>query len=258
MPACSWNAETAARAAARSGFGPLEFHPTLGSTNDRLAALAEAGAAAGQLVVAEAQSAGRGRAGRAFSSPPGGLYVSLLLRLEPEVLARYPLSLVAGLSLCEALEALGVPAQLKWPNDVWIEGRKVAGILVEVAYQGPRPRAVIGLGVNVETDPAALPPEAISLAETASAPRRPAVLERLLTALRLRLDQLEANDLAPLRAGLAGKSALLGARVRAEVDGRPLEGIALGLAPSGALRIQPDSGPELALMSGDVQHVRGV
>jgi len=258
MPARSWNAAAAAQAAAPSGFGPLEFHAALPSSNDRLLELADAGAPSGQLVVAGAQTAGRGRAGRSFSSPPGGLYLSLLLRPEAEVLRRYPLSLVVGLALCETLDDLAAPTQLKWPNDVWLSGRKAAGILVEVSYQGSEPRVVIGVGVNVETPPDALPPEAVSLRETSGAPERAAVLERFLVRLQLLLHQLQDGELDPLRAAVEGRSALLGERVRAEVAGKPVEGLAVGLAPSGGLRIQPDEGPELELISGDVQRVRAV
>ncbi|MEZ6184902.1 MAG: biotin--[acetyl-CoA-carboxylase] ligase [Planctomycetota bacterium] len=253
----AFDQDAVARAAAAAGFGPAELHAALPSSNDRLLELADAGAGSGTLVVTLEQTAGRGRAGRGFASPRGGLYLSLLLRLPGATLARYPLSLVVGLALSEALDELAAPTALKWPNDVLVGEKKVAGILVEAKSGGRETRVVVGVGINVETPPAALPPEALSLIETAGAPDRAQVLTAFLAQLRLRLEQLQRGELEPLRAAVGARSALLGERVRAEVRGRPVEGRAVGLAPSGALLLRTDAGETLELLSGDVRRLRG-
>ncbi len=158
---------------------PRVHHRLTDSTNERAKELAIAGAPHGTLVTADEQSAGRGRQGRAWTAPAGSaLLMSLVLRELDELL---PIG--AAVAVCEALPA---QAAIKWPNDVWIDGRKVAGILVE-----GRPQegwAVLGIGLNVTTD--AFPAE---LAESATSLRLAGVdstPERVLAELVRSLDQL--------------------------------------------------------------------
>lgn len=135
------------------GFGdPLYFFESIGSTNDQAEELAAQGAPHGTLVVADAQTAGRGRGGRHWLTPPGsGLAVSLILR--PVRLAAeqaWGLNVLGALAILDGLELEGVRAQIKWPNDVLAGGRKLAGVLAEATWQGGRlDHAVLGLGVNV-------------------------------------------------------------------------------------------------------------
>ena len=121
----------------------------MGSTNDHARALALAGAPHGTVVVAEQQTAGRGRQGRTWSAPTGrALTLSALVRLPAAALE--PLPLAVAIAVCEACEAVApVTCRIKWPNDVWIEGRKVAGVLIEARPQ--EGWAVIGIGLNVDT-----------------------------------------------------------------------------------------------------------
>jgi BirA family transcriptional regulator, biotin operon repressor / biotin---[acetyl-CoA-carboxylase] ligase len=137
------------------------------STNDVAARLAESGAEEGTTVVAETQTAGRGQHGRVWVSPPmAGLYVSVIVRPEAGTLNETnPVSLLtlgSGVAIAEAVRAVtGLPAQIKWPNDVLVGGRKLAGILAESAVQGGALQfIVIGFGVNLE--PAAYPPDLAS------------------------------------------------------------------------------------------------
>lgn len=132
---------------------PHRHFRTVGSTNDVARFLAEAGCASGTLVTSEEQTAGRGRQGRPWQTPAGAaLAWSLVLRRSIEVPGTLPLQV--GVAVCEAVESLGVQrAEVKWPNDVWIGGRKCAGILVEARPQDGW--AVIGVGLNLaiaETD----------------------------------------------------------------------------------------------------------
>jgi BirA family biotin operon repressor/biotin-[acetyl-CoA-carboxylase] ligase len=178
---------------------------TTGSTNDVAARLAELGAEEGTAVIAEAQTSGRGRHGRAWFSPPGaGLYVSLILRPS----SAHPLSsrdnpvalltLASGVAIAEGVRAAtGLPAEIKWPNDVMIGRRKLAGMLAEAPAQaGSLPFIVVGFGVNVR--PAAYPPElaarATSIeAETNRRADRAVVLAEILAAMAERYADLRAG-----------------------------------------------------------------
>lgn len=141
--------------------GGIRFLQSIGSTNDVALAWAAEGAPDFSIVVADEQTSGRGRLGRKWFTPPGSaLAVSLMLR--PQTFEDGNMSLFSGLgalALVDALKAFGVAAQIKWPNDVLISGRKAAGILVETAWMGDRAESVIlGMGVNVS--PASVPPAA--------------------------------------------------------------------------------------------------
>jgi BirA family biotin operon repressor/biotin-[acetyl-CoA-carboxylase] ligase len=201
------------------------------STNAVARELAAAGAPHGTLVTAGAQTAGRGRQGRAWASPRGALLLSLLIR-DPDPL----LSLRAGLAVADVA---GPDARVKWPNDVLVAGRKVAGVLVEGR---PAERwAVLGIGVNAAVEPGDLPPELRASAGTLGlAPER--VLPRLLAALEVRL-----ADERPLDA-LRERDALLGERV-VWAGG---EGTGAGIASSGGLRVRLADGAETVLDAGEV------
>jgi BirA family transcriptional regulator, biotin operon repressor / biotin---[acetyl-CoA-carboxylase] ligase len=160
---------------------------TLPSTNSALAELAEKGAPEGTAVRAEEQTAGKGRSGRGWHSPPGNLYLSVLLRppLDASRLSRLPL--LASLALLRALRRPGVPFALKWPNDLLLDGRKAAGVLLEARTQGEETLyVVVGVGVNFALDRGSLPPElagrVASLSEFGGW-RREEVAEALVPAL---------------------------------------------------------------------------
>ena len=219
---------------------PRVHHRLTDSTNERAKLLAAAGAPHGTLVTADEQAAGRGRQGRQWTAPEGSaVLMSLVLREFDELLP-----LTAAVAVCEALP---VDATVKWPNDVWIDRRKVAGILVE-----GRPQegwAVLGVGLNVSTTE--FPPE---LAETATSlllsgtdATRDRVLDDVLRSLS---EWLGAPPEAVLSAWRE-RDALKGERVR-WADG---EGIADGIDDSGALRVNTPSGP-VALDAGEVHLLR--
>jgi BirA family biotin operon repressor/biotin-[acetyl-CoA-carboxylase] ligase len=161
--------------AARGGprLPAVEWPEELASTSDRLKALARAGAPEWTTVLADRQTGGRGREGRAWASPPGGLYLSVLLRPRLEKVGLLPLA--AGVAVAEAAGELGVRVELKWPNDVLASGRKLAGILSEAASgPGGVEWVVLGIGINVALDPARLSPE---LAGSATSLREAGVAE---------------------------------------------------------------------------------
>jgi BirA family transcriptional regulator, biotin operon repressor / biotin---[acetyl-CoA-carboxylase] ligase len=229
-----------------------------GSTNADMIPLAESGEPEGAVLVADHQSAGRGRLGRAWRAPPGtGLAVSLLLR--PTVPAhRWPwLPLLAGVAVVEALRVQpGTEAILKWPNDVLLGSRKLAGILVERVDGRSGPAAVVGVGLNVS----AAPDGAASLV-TAGFPdvSRDDVLAALLEVFGARYDQwTEAGGdprpwLALIYRSLCDT---LGREVQADVPGRrPVVGQAIDIDDDGRLVLRTDVA-EVAVGAGDVTHVR--
>lgn len=141
------------------------------STNQALMAKMAAGAAAGTVLIASTQRAGRGQWGRQWQSSPGGLYLSLGLRPELTVQRSQYLTLASAWGLATSLTNLGIPAQVKWPNDLVLEGRKLGGILVETRTQGDRVQAaVVGLGLNVYNP---VPPTGIALGLWQKSPEPP-------------------------------------------------------------------------------------
>lgn len=217
------------------------------STNDDVLAEARHGAREGRVIVAEEQTGGRGRRGRAWHSPAGAnVYMSVLLRPGSRPAAALPpLSLVVGLAVTEAVAevAPGIEPRVQWPNDVLVHGRKLAGILNElVDCPGSGLALVIGVGINVnqEAFPEDLRDIATSLRlETGRLHERAPLVAAVLRRLHACLGQLDAQGLEPLLARWASRSSTLGRRVRCQ-DGP--EGIATGLAADGALIVTDDSG----------------
>jgi BirA family transcriptional regulator, biotin operon repressor / biotin---[acetyl-CoA-carboxylase] ligase len=218
-------------------------HRVTDSTNERAKELAATGAPGGTLVTADEQTAGRGRQGRVWTAPAGSaLLLSLLLRDLDERHALLPLA--AAVAVCDAVP---VDASIKWPNDVWIDGRKLAGILVE-----GRPQegwAVLGVGVNVTTEsfPAEIADTATSLGLAGVSVTPESVLADLLPALSRWLDAPDDEVLSAWRS----RDALKGERVRWS-DG---EGIAEGIDDSGALLVQTANG-RVTLEAGEVHLLR--
>jgi len=218
------------------------------STMDALHALAEAGAEAGTAVVAEVQDAGRGSRGRSWSSPRGGLWLSVLAR--PRAAALEVLSLRAGLAVAELLEAVGAEGRiaLKWPNDLMLDDRKCGGILCEARWQGATPAwVVIGLGLNVTN---AVPP---ALAETATGL---ASILPALTAEALVTPMVKALRRVDAAAGTLGDGECTRFARRDWLRGRalaaPVPGTADGLAADGALLVRGQDGTTTAVRSGTV------
>jgi BirA family transcriptional regulator, biotin operon repressor / biotin---[acetyl-CoA-carboxylase] ligase len=221
-----------------SGLGAPRLHlRETTSTNDRARALAAAGAPHGTLVTAAAQTAGRGRQGRTWSAPPGrALLMSLVLR-DPRRL----LPLAAAVAVAETA---GPAARIKWPNDVLLDGRKVAGILAE-----GRPQegwAVLGVGLNVAVRPGDLPPELRDTAGTLGL--EPGDVEPVLGRLLGALEGALALDDAALLDAWRERDALLGREI-AWADGR---GRAAGIDAGGRLLVEVEGGGRAALEAGEV------
>ncbi|HYG68755.1 MAG TPA: biotin--[acetyl-CoA-carboxylase] ligase [Anaeromyxobacteraceae bacterium] len=235
----------------------------VGSTNDRAKALAEEGAAHGEVVVAEAQTAGRGRRGRAWSSPPGrNVYLSVVLRPDLPPGRAPELTLVAAVAVCDALRQAGVDAGIKWPNDLLAGGRKIAGILTELGSDADRVSwVVVGVGVNVNARAEDFPEElrgaatSVLLERGGPAPRA-LFTAALLTSLERWLDLHAEEGFEPIRDAWRERSVTLGRDVRVRGDGRELVGRAEDIDAMGALLVRTADGLERVLV-GDVEQVRG-
>ncbi|MCU0861191.1 MAG: biotin--[acetyl-CoA-carboxylase] ligase [Methanomassiliicoccales archaeon] len=218
------------------------------STNDVAKAKGKEGEPEGLVVVANRQSAGRGRMGRSWSSPEGGLYLSLLLRpgIDPDQVLR--MTVLSCVPVAEAIEEVtGLRPELKWPNDVLVRGRKVAGILAEGVSKGMRlEMIVLGIGINVNTPSHELPPEATSLAaEAGNEVDRELLLQRLLENLerfyaRLKADEVDEDE-------YKSRSCVLGHQVEAQVGRETIHGKALYLEHDGALVLRSEEGLVLRL-----------
>ncbi len=240
--------------------------PQTTSTNAHVAEAAHRGAAEGLVVAAEYQSRGRGRLDRGWHSPPGaGLTFSVLLRPLGVPANRWTwLPLLAGVAVAEATTRVaGVEVGLKWPNDVLVGGRKLAGVLLERVGASSGPAAVVGVGLNVTTTAEELvEPSATSLLlEGATAYDRATVLRGVLSTLEgwyLRWRSAGGDtDASGLRAAYESRSVTLGREVRVELPGRTrLTGTAKAVDDLGRLVVRDSTGRDTAVAAGDVIHLR--
>jgi BirA family transcriptional regulator, biotin operon repressor / biotin---[acetyl-CoA-carboxylase] ligase len=229
--------------------------PATTSTMDDVERLAANGAAEGLIVVADEQAAGRGRAGRSWTAPAGtALLCSILLRppLPPDRLSTLPL--VVGVAVAEAIEeCTRVDCRLKWPNDVWIDGRKVAGILMKATVSaGVADRVVLGVGINLSTSLVDLPPNATSIAAASgNAISRTEVLDALIARLQKHYARFVANDGRPDLGPWLDRAALMGELVIVEDAETPVSGRFHGVAEDGALLLDVN-GSLRRIVAGDL------
>lgn len=237
---------------------PLLYRTSVTSTQEVARTAAQAGAAEGLAVVAGQQTAGKGRAGRSWWSPPaGGLYLSLLLR--PDLPGEFTpwLTMALTLGAVEAIaEVCGLAVDIKWPNDLQWQGRKLAGVLAEGAFTGDRLDYVIaGIGLNVAIDFSSQPELAGSAVSLETATGRPVDTVAVLAALLAHTEQhylaVRAGQ-SPLPAWQA-RLVTLGRPVQAlAADGHTLTGVAREVLPDGALVIELDSGHRTVVRASDV------
>jgi BirA family biotin operon repressor/biotin-[acetyl-CoA-carboxylase] ligase len=232
-----------------------------GSTNDEAARLARAGASHGTVVISELQTAGRGRNGRVWRSPPGGLYLSAVLRPNIPLALVPPMTLAIGIGVCDAVRACGVGGVLKWPNDVLVDDRKLAGVLVEAQSQGGRLDAVVvGIGINLRSLGADDDVSRISTSIEAETPARDdgqpidreLVIERLLGHVERWVDRYIAIGLPAVIPAWHERMAI-GLMARATVEGEVVIGEVAGLDPEGSLMLRDGTGKIRRVRSGDVE-----
>jgi BirA family biotin operon repressor/biotin-[acetyl-CoA-carboxylase] ligase len=212
-----------------------------GSTNDDLAAQARDGAAEGLWLRAERQTGGKGRQGRAWVSPSGNLHASTLVRLQAEDPPAPTLALVAAVALHEAIAPHAPAARIKWPNDLLVDGAKLAGILLERQSNA----VIVGFGANLASRPAGLDRAAACLDPPVPAS---AFLEDLAARFAGWLARWRADGLAPIRAAWLAAAHPVGAALAAG-DAR---GAFEGLDETGALRLRLDDGSLRLIHAGDI------
>ena len=238
----------------------FHYFEQIGSTNTHAGELAESGAAEGEVVIAESQTHGRGRLGRRWESPPwANLYFSIVLRpkLAPEHAAQ--ITLMAAVAVAEAVASfIAQEITIKWPNDILVDGRKLAGILTEASCSAGRVEYVIlGVGINVNTAIDSMPDEirrgATSLFDlTGKNVSRENVLHRLIRDLDRCYGVLEASGFDALRPRWEARFNLRGKRVRAELDGQVVTGRACGIDRNGELVLEDENGMLKTIIAGDV------
>lgn len=234
----------------------IDYTEETGSTNADLVKAALEGAPEWSAAVTEFQSAGRGRHGRVWTAPPMS-QVTLSILIRPTDVDRLgTMPLVTGLALIDVLTPT-YNATLKWPNDVLIEGRKVCGILAEVAQFQPSPAIVIGLGLNVSLTQEELPvPHAISLEMVGDEVDRTELTGAVLLALKNRLTQWMNNDPA-LMDDYRQVCSSIGQQVRVHLPGdKELLGECVGVADDGLIQVRSEDGETHAIAAGDVVHLR--
>jgi BirA family biotin operon repressor/biotin-[acetyl-CoA-carboxylase] ligase len=237
----------------------VSWHEEVSSTNDVATSLAERGAAEGCVVAANSQNAGRGRMRRSWASPPGaGLYVSVILRPAAAIVPL--ITIAAGVAVADGVRAAsGLAPRLKWPNDVYVERRKLAGILAEAGSSGHGlPHVILGFGINLLS--AALPPDvaarATSLERELGRPiDRGLVLAECLASLADRYAALQHGDHhLVIEAWRAMAADSLGRIVEWEADGSTHRGVAQDIDAGGALQVRID-GTVVRVISGEMRWI---
>ncbi len=241
----------------------IHFHESLPSTNQAAFKLAADGAEHGEVVIAEQQTAGKGRRGRTWVSPTGlNLYFSAILRPELAPQHAPELTLVAAVALAETLREAGADALIKWPNDVQIDGRKVAGILTELSAEPERVHfVVLGVGVNLNASREDFPPEvaptAISLSEALGQRVNRALFATALWGrLEEWLDLHHEVGFEPVRERWKELSSTLGQDVLVRTDRTELRGVAEDIDEAGALLVRTAGGSLERVLAGDVEQLR--
>jgi BirA family biotin operon repressor/biotin-[acetyl-CoA-carboxylase] ligase len=243
---------------------PIHAFPVIDSTSLWLKAAARAGAAPWTVVLAGEQTAGRGRHGREWMSPRGGLYLSVLLdrphRMDPT--RPGPLALLGGVAVARALCGLGLDARLKWPNDVRVRGRKIAGLLVDSVMRSGAPVYVLGVGVNVDWPEAVLPESLQGSVTALRLERAPAcdvlgLAAAVLTELAVCYDALARQGAGVVVEQWRGLSEpWWGRPVEMRVGEKRVRGIALDVAEDGALVIEQEDAGRCAWYAGEVEELR--
>lgn len=241
----------------------LHHFERVDSTSSVAFKLAQDGAVHGEVVVAEEQTDGKGRRGRAWVSPPGkNLYCSIILKPDLPPSRASELTLVAAVALAETLRDAGVKAEIKWPNDVQVGGKKIAGILTELSADTEKVHFVIvGIGVNLNCEAEDLSPELRETATSLKVARGQRVLRALFTAalwtrLEAWLDRHVSEGFGPVREAWRTLSSTLGQEVLVKSEAKELRGTAEDIDENGALLIRKSDGSLERVLAGDVEQVR--
>ncbi len=232
----------------------IEWHESIDSTMRRAAELAGEGCTTGTIVGADLQTAGQGRLGRIWHSVPGGLYFTIVLRPKVEMRDLPVVTMALGVAVADAVQMFaGLSVDLRWPNDLMVGDRKLAGILVHW-HEGA---VLAGIGLNMSQ--ADFPPElrdhATSLTlETGSVQNRDVLLRAIAGSIETHVKILETSGITPiLRLFTSASSYVSGKRVRVEMASGDVTGTTAGLTPDGFLILRRDDGTEMTITAGGVR-----
>lgn len=236
----------------------LRLFAEVGSTNEVARSLAEQGGN-GTVVLAETQTRGQGRLSRPWSSPPGGIWMSLILRPDIPIALAYLINMAVCVAACRAISAiLDLETGIKWPNDLLVGDRKVGGILMEIGAVDDRlDYAIVGLGINANIDPSRFPAEwmATSLSrEMGSDVSRTALIQRTLLEIERAYENMESEEIYN---EWRRRSVTIGRRVCICARSIELVGEVVDLARDGALLLRRDD-EVVRVLAGDCMHLRGM
>ncbi len=228
----------------------VRHYDSIGSTNDEAMRLAREGAAHGTVVHADEQTAGRGRLSRRWASPPGNLYLSIVLRPDVPPARTVELGFVAALAVADAVDALlprQVRATLKWPNDVQVRNGKIAGILLEQIDDA----VVLGVGLNVLEAPSGVSYQVSTIVGCGGLATVDGAREKLLAALANWYGIWQQDGFAPIRAAWLARAHPIGSTLGVRLEGRFTTGRFAGVDADGALLLETKEGRRRILV-GDV------
>ncbi|MBT9150119.1 MAG: Bifunctional ligase/repressor BirA [candidate division WS2 bacterium] len=235
------------------------YYEKINSTQRVAGELAAAGADEGTIVIAETQAAGRGRIGRSWASPPGGVYLSVILRPDLKPTEAVKFTLVAGISAVRAIAKLtDLEPKLKWPNDIIVAGKKVGGILTEMNAEMDRINyIIIGIGINVNTRRAHFPEEIAGIATSLRAEcgkevSRVKLAQEILVQLESLYEDFGLSGFEPIRERWKAFSNTIGARVSISSGGKEVKGEAIDIDGDGALILRKANGALERVIAGDV------
>lgn len=234
-------------------------YASIDSTNNIAYKMAEEGADEGSVIVAEEQKKGKGRIGRSWSSPKGGIYFSLILRpgMVPTEVSK--LTLVAAVSVAQAIRELtGISALIKWPNDILVNNKKLCGILTELkAEQDQTSFVILGVGINVNTKPSLLPKHATSITKELGRDfPKVDLMRKLLKNIETHYILFKNNKFKDIIGEWKDLSAILGSRVKVMDKAHNIEGMAIDVDEGGALIVRLDNGLNERILAGDIIKVR--
>lgn len=234
----------------------IECYDSISSTMEKAFGLGLEGAEEGTVICAESQTKGKGRRGRSWSSPKGkGIYVSVILRPTLALRDVAKLTLLTGVCVCEAVNTMtNLKSTIKWPNDVLINGRKVAGILTELRAELDQVRfVVVGIGINVNTPLSSLPPQATSIKqEFNKSISRLDLLREVLKRLEELYTEVQVKGFARVLNRWKELSSTLGKTIRIVDQNGEVEGIAVDLDDYGGIVLEDSEGKRVVRMSGDI------
>jgi len=225
-------------------------HEKIGSTNDEARRLAQEGAPHGTVVHADEQTSGRGRLSHTWFSPPGNLYLSILLRTGEPSFRMGELSFMTALAVAETVEALlprKIRAMLKWPNDVLVNGGKIAGILLEQVDDA----TIVGIGLNVLQSPSNAAYKTTTIVANGGIASVDGARDIVLDRISVHLANWRATGFESIRAQWLERSYPIGAAIRAHVSGQPVAGHFAGLDPDGALLLDTPEGRQ-RIIAGEI------